>query len=65
MKTQWVFCSACDRLVRALVSEGSPEGEIQDARVVCLEIGDHCTGGMCPLGADKPIADSAPSPPGL
>jgi hypothetical protein len=58
VKTQWVFCSACDRLVRALVSEGSPEGEIQDARVVCLEIGDHCTGGMCPLGAVRPEGDS-------
>jgi hypothetical protein len=27
--------------VKALVSEGLPDGEIQEARIVCLEIGDH------------------------
>jgi hypothetical protein len=61
VKSQWLFCSACDRLVRALVSEGSADGEIQDARIVCLEIGEHCTGNMCPLGADRTGTDSESS----
>jgi hypothetical protein len=64
VKSQWVFCSACDQLVRVQVSEASPDGEIQDARVVCLEIGDHCTGSMCPLGAVQPGGDPESGPSG-
>jgi hypothetical protein len=62
MKAQWLFCSACDRPVRALVLEAMPDGEIQDAHVVCLEIGPHCTGNMCPLDADKPMSGVGPVP---
>lgn len=66
MKSQWVFCSACDRMVRVQVSEGSPDGEIreiQDAQVACLEIGVNCTGNMCPLGGVAPQATQEAHPP--
>ena len=29
---------------------------IHDREIVCLEIGRHCTGNMCPLGASQPSA---------
>jgi hypothetical protein len=63
VKSQWVFCSACDRMVRVLIAEASTQSgqaELQDAEVVCLEIGVACTGNMCPLGGSKPGAAPAP-----
>jgi hypothetical protein len=59
MKSHQLFCSACDRPVRVLITE-APEHEgqatLQDAELVCLEIGAKCTGNMCPLGAGEPDA---------
>ena len=59
MKSHQLFCSACDRQVRVMISE-TPPGEhqatVHDDELICLEIGDHCTGGMCPLGAAEPNA---------
>jgi len=57
MKFQWQYCGACDRTVRVLVTEmASVEGQAPatDAELVCLEVGDKCTGGMCPVGAGGP-----------
>lgn len=58
MKTQMAYCSACDRDVRIALTEEpvEPDGQanIHDAEVVCLEIGEKCTGAMCPIGAQPP-----------
>ena len=54
MKTQTAFCSACDRDVQiALPDEPVWEGQanLADPEIVCLEIGEKCTGHLCPVGA--------------
>ena len=59
MKTQTAFCSACDRDVRILVAEEAPhdaQAPVADAELVCLEIGEQCTGNLCPVGAVSPTA---------
>jgi uncharacterized Zn finger protein (UPF0148 family) len=59
MKDHQLFCSACDRQVRVLISEapvGEHQATVHDDELICLEIGDHCTGSMCPLGAAEPNA---------
>lgn len=59
MKSQRLFCGACDRPVRVLITEApSTEGQAPatDAEIVCLEIGAQCTGNLCPLGAAEPSA---------
>jgi len=58
MKTQMAYCSACDRDVRIAMSDEpvEPDGQanVPDAEIVCLEIGDRCTGALCPIGAQSP-----------
>jgi len=59
MKNAQLFCSACDKQVRVMISEAPPhehEATIRDDELICLEIGEHCTGGLCPLGAAAPNA---------
>ncbi len=59
MKTNQLFCSACDRQVRVLISEaplGEHQATVHDDELICLEIGEHCTGNLCPLGAAEPNA---------
>ena len=55
MKTQQAFCSACDREVLLAFPEQSDyvdgQANIPDPQLVCLEIGDRCTGAMCPVAA--------------
>jgi hypothetical protein len=54
MKTQTAYCSACDTDVQIVITdEPSADGQanLHDAEIVCLEIGDNCTGSMCPIGA--------------
>lgn len=54
MKTQIAYCSACDHDVRiALPEEPVFDGHanLVDPEIVCLEIGESCTGHMCPIGA--------------
>jgi hypothetical protein len=49
MTTKTIYCSACDREVEVrLTKEGTLEGS------VCMDIGDHCTGTMCPICAQAP-----------
>jgi len=59
MKNHLLFCSACDREVRVLIT-GTPlyedQAPLRDEEVVCLEIGGQCTGNLCPLGAAAPNA---------
>lgn len=62
MQTHIAYCSACDKDVRIVVTdEPSQDGHanLHDAEIVCLEIGHHCTGGMCPVGATSPTVMAA------
>lgn len=57
MKSQLQYCGACDRTVRVFVTEASTadgQAPATDPELVCLEIGERCTGSMCPLGATEP-----------
>lgn len=62
MKTHIAYCSACDRDVRiALPEEPLFDGQanLADPEVVCLEIGESCTGALCPVGAQPPVVMKA------
>jgi DNA-directed RNA polymerase subunit RPC12/RpoP len=59
MKVQTMFCSACDRDVRVVfTAEPLYDGHapLPDVEFVCLEIGEQCTGALCPLCALPPDA---------
>jgi len=59
VKNHQIFCSACDRPVRVLITEPSTESgqaSIHDTEVVCLEIGNRCNGNMCPVSGVEPSA---------
>ncbi|HET9440697.1 MAG TPA: hypothetical protein VFO52_11025 [Longimicrobiales bacterium] len=51
METQTIFCSACDREVLIRLT---PEGKLEGA--VCMDIGQECTGTLCPICAEPPEA---------
>lgn len=62
MQARTVFCSACDQDVKIMVTDvPSQDGHanLHDAEVVCLEIGHHCTGSLCPVGATSPTVMAA------
>jgi hypothetical protein len=62
MKSQVAFCSACDKDVRIVITdEPSQDGHanIHESEVVCLEIGESCTGNLCPIGAAPPAVMAA------
>ena len=62
MKTIDAYCAACDQSVRlVLTDEPGQDGPspIHDREVVCLEIGEHCSGALCPVGAVPPIVMAA------
>jgi hypothetical protein len=62
MKTIAAYCSACDQDVRlVLTDEPVQDGPspIHDCEVVCLEIGERCSGALCPLGAVPPVVMAA------
>ena len=54
MREMSIYCTARDQDVR-IVPTDEPVHDAQatvfDTEVVCLEIGERCTGGMCPLCA--------------
>ena len=62
MKSQTAYCSACDRDVQIVITdEPSQDGHanLMDAEIVCLEIGNKCTGELCPIGATSPTVMAA------
>ena len=62
MKNQTAYCSACDKDVHIVITdEPSHDGHanLHDAEVVCLEIGETCTGALCPIGATPPSVMAA------
>jgi hypothetical protein len=62
MKTHLAYCSACDRDVSIVITdEPHEEGQapITGAELVCLDIGERCTGALCPIGATPPVVMAA------
>ena len=62
MKTVDAYCSACDQQVRLVLTDEPVQDDpspIHDAEVVCLEIGERCSGALCPVGAVPPIVMAA------
>jgi hypothetical protein len=47
--TKTIYCSACDRDVEVKLTE---EGKLEGS--VCMDIGETCTGTMCPICAQPP-----------
>jgi len=59
MKPQYMFCNGCQRHVQVVVTdpvEDDTQANVRDPELVCLEIGEWCTGALCPLGAAAPGA---------
>lgn len=62
MKTIDAYCSACDNTVRLVLTDEPVQDDpspIHDGEIVCLEIGEHCSGALCPVGAVPPIVMAA------
>jgi len=59
MSANLLQCSACARPVHILVTpahELDGHANLHDAEVICLDVGEQCTGGLCPLGNTAPDA---------
>jgi hypothetical protein len=56
MQEKTVYCSACDREV--LIAWEPPQSGVEitlaELEVVCFELGESCTGAMCPLSGVSP-----------
>ena len=63
MREATVHCSARDQDVRVLLTDepayDGGQASIGDAELLCLAIGEACTGALCPLGATSPAAMDA------
>ena len=58
MNSHQMFCSACNREVRVMMTDAPPEdgqAPLHDEEMICLEIGEQCS-GLCPIGAAAPDA---------
>lgn len=58
MQTLTVYCSARDQNVRVVLTDDPThdgQAPLMDSELICLEIGEACTGGLCPLCA-QPVA---------
>ena len=54
MREMSIYCGARDQDVRIVVTDEpvqDAQATVFDSEIICLEIGDKCTGGMCPLCA--------------
>ena len=59
MREITMYCSARDQNVRVVVTDEpvhDAQATVVDSEIICLEIGDWCTGALCPLGAAEPNA---------
>ena len=59
MRELTMFCSARDQDVRVILTDDVPhdaQAPVHDAEVICLEIGEKCTGSLCPICAVSPAA---------
>lgn len=58
MQSTQLYCRNCNQPVRVVITEGvhhDGQAEVHDEEVVCLDLGESCT-GTCPLGAVEPDA---------
>jgi hypothetical protein len=54
MREITMYCSARDQDVRVVVTDEpvhDAQATVVDSELICLEIGDHCTGNLCPVCA--------------
>ena len=54
MREITMYCSARDQDVRVVVTDDpvhDAQATVVDSELICLEIGDHCTGNLCPVCA--------------
>lgn len=62
MRELTMYCSARDQDVRVILTD-EPAHESQapvlDSEIICLEIGEACTGSLCPVCAMAPEAVDA------
>ena len=62
MRELTMYCAARDGNVHmVLTDEPITDGQatVTDTELICLEIGEHCTGAMCPVCAVSPDAMDA------
>ncbi|HYD52343.1 MAG TPA: hypothetical protein VEA99_06940 [Gemmatimonadaceae bacterium] len=62
MRELTMYCSARDQDVRVVLTDelaNDGQAPVVDGEVLCLEIGDKCTGSMCPICAMSPEAVDA------
>jgi hypothetical protein len=62
MQSARIYCSARDQDVQVVLTDvPSADGHanLPDVEIICLEIGERCTGSMCPIGAESPEAMAA------
>jgi hypothetical protein len=62
MQTHRAYCSACDRDVNIVITDepiDQGQAPISGSEVVCLDIGERCTGALCPIGATPPVVMAA------
>ena len=62
MREITMYCSARDQEVRVVVTDEpvhDAQASVSDSELICLEIGDHCTGNLCPVCAMSPDAVDA------
>ena len=59
MEYRLMYCSGCDRNVRVLITDTVPDdaqANVPDPELICSELGEWCSGALCPLGAAEPHA---------
>ena len=57
-----MYCSARDQDVHVVVTDDpvhDAQASVSDSELICLEIGDQCTGSLCPVCAMSPEAVDA------
>ena len=62
MREITMYCSARDQDVRVVLTDEpvhDPQAPVLDSELICLEIGDHCTGNLCPVCAVPPAVVDA------
>ncbi|HEX6059572.1 MAG TPA: hypothetical protein VFZ11_11210 [Gemmatimonadaceae bacterium] len=59
MQQLTLYCPARDQDVRVVLTDEpvhDAQATVMDAELICLEIGDQCTGQLCPICAMPPEA---------
>jgi hypothetical protein len=54
MRALNAYRSACDQHVQLMLTDEPAQDRpspIHDGELACLDIGQHCTGALCPMGA--------------